>query len=188
MSHPAPDSTRLTEIEVVDRVLEAHARVLGNDLPGYRNHVYRVINFCVRLAGVEDDACASGKIAVAAVHHDLGIWTHGTFDYLSPSVDLARAHLAETGLASWDAEVTAMILEHHRVRSYGGPGGTLVEPFRRADWVDVTAGLCRFGVPRREVRGLYAIWPSAGFHARLVHLTWTRARTHPWSPLPMLRF
>ena len=34
-----------------------------------------------------------------------------------------------------------MILEHHKVRACRGSAGTLVEPFRRADWIDVTLGL-----------------------------------------------
>ena len=37
------------------------------------------------------------------------------------------------------------------------------------------------------VNEVYARWPSAGFHRRLVQLSLARLRTHPWSPLPMLR-
>src|SRR5712671_5378177 len=56
------------------------------------------------------------KIAVATAFHDLGIWTDGTFDYLGPSVRLARAYLTECGHPEkWVAEVERMILEHHEL-------------------------------------------------------------------------
>jgi hypothetical protein len=43
------------------------------------------------------------------------------------------------------------------------------------------------GLPRAMVSELFDRWPSAGFHARLIRLSLARLRTHPWSPLPMLR-
>jgi hypothetical protein len=80
-----------------------------------------------------------------------------------------------------------MILQHHKISSYRGDPGSLVEPFRRADWVDVTRGLLTFGLSRRFLRELYATWPSAGFHKRLVQLELGQIKTHPWNPLPMVR-
>jgi hypothetical protein len=38
------------------------------------------------------------KIAIAGVFHDLGIWTNKTFDYIAPSVVLAREYLAARGM------------------------------------------------------------------------------------------
>lgn len=63
----------------------------------------------------------------------------------------------------------------------------LVEPFRRADWVDVSRGLIRFGLPRSFLREVFATWPAAGFHKKLVQLELGRLRTHPWNPLPMVK-
>ena len=80
-----------------------------------------------------------------------------------------------------------MVLEHHKLRPFRGDPEGLVEPFRRADWVDVTYGLVSFGLPRRLLREVFAVWPDAGFHKRLFELELTRLRTHPLSPLPMLR-
>jgi hypothetical protein len=169
---------------VCDAVLAAHVGVLGSDLTGYRHHVYRVVNLCVAQNAV--DGANLELVAVAAVFHDLGIWTHGTFDYLGPSVALARAHLERHGQAAWCDEVSAMILDHHKLRPCRG--APLVEVFRRADWIDVTGGVRHFGVGLGLVRALYDRWPSAGFHRRLVALSLARLRSHPWSPLPMVRF
>jgi hypothetical protein len=175
----------LTTLAPIDDVLGAHAAALGDDLPGYRNHAYRVANLCVALTS--PDSVTVEKIAVAAAFHDLGIWTDGTFDYLWPSVRLAGAYLAQIGRVAWTPEIAAMILEHHKIRRYRGTQGRLVEPFRRADLVDVSRGVVTFGLPRVLLREILTAWPSAGFHARLVRLSLRRLRTHPWSPLPMLR-
>ena len=92
----------ITEIATLDRVLRAHAVGLGGDFVGYRNHAYRVANLCVALTPNGRDQIE--KIAVATAFHDLGIWTDGTFDYLRPSVRLARAYLTESGRPEWIAE------------------------------------------------------------------------------------
>ena len=172
-------------IPTVEMILDGHASALGEDLAGYRNHVYRVVNLCVAIVG---DRRELEKVAVAAVFHDLGIWTSGTFDYIAPSVALARAHLASSDQDRWTSEIEEMITDHHKItRSIAGPG-SLAEAFRRADWIDVTGGLRRFGVPRSFIAKLFTTWPSAGFHRRLVALTLGRAWNHPLSPLPMVRW
>ena len=141
----------LTRIPTIDDVLDGHASALGNDRVAYRNHVYRVVNLCVAIVGGRSEV---EKIAAAAVFHDLGIWTNRTFDYIAPSIALARKYLVARALE---------------------------------DWIDVTGGLRRFGIPRPFVARLFATWPDAGFHWRLVQLALHRFRTHPLSPLPMVR-
>ena len=177
----------VTEIPALDRVLETHAGALGADFTAYRHHTYRVANLCVVLASPQPQPDALEKIAIAAAFHDLGIWTDRTFDYLEPSVRLATAYLAQAGRGAWVEEIAAMIRQHHKVLPFTRAPHALVEPFRRADWIDVTMGLATVGRTRGLVRDLYAAWPSAGFHARLVGLTLQRWRSHPLSPLPMVR-
>jgi hypothetical protein len=175
-----------TEFSVADSVLLAHTSVLGDDFTGYRNHVYRVVNLCVALSPVA--AAQPEKVQIAAVFHDLGIWTDRTFDYLEPSVRLADAYLGETGRGSWTAEVTTMIREHHKLRPYRFESSALAEPFRQADWIDVTRGILTFGLPRGRLAPIFSTWPSAGFHARLVRLELAHLRAHPRNPLPMMRW
>ena len=173
----------LTRIPTIDDVLNDHAMALRDDVVGYRNHVYRIVNLCVAMAG----GAELEKIAVAAVFHDLGIWTNGTFDYIAPSIALAHDYLVARRGQDWTGEIEAMIADHHKITpSTAGPG-SLVETFRRADWIDVTGGLRGFGIPRAFVARLFATWPSAGFHWRLVALTLDRFRSHPLTPLPMVR-
>ena len=176
----------LTALPTLDALLAAHAAALGDDAIGYRHHAYRVANFAWLLA--PGDADALEKLSIAVAFHDLGIWTAGTFDYLPPSRALARTHLHATGRTDWGDEVDAMIDAHHRVREL--PPGTQasVEVFRRADWIDVSRGMRRFGLPRAVVREVIAAFPNAGFHRRLAMLTLQRWRRHPWDPLPMMRW
>ena len=176
----------LTEIATLDELLHAHEAVLGGDFSAYRNHTYRVVNLCAALSSAVAPEQLQ-KMAIAAAFHDLGIWTDGTFDYLQPSVQLAVTHLSHSGRAEWTPEITAMILEHHKISAWRGNPRWLVEPFRRADWVDVTRGLRTFGLSRSLLREIFSTWPSAGFHKRLVQLELKRLQPHPWSPLPMLR-
>jgi hypothetical protein len=107
--------------------------------------------------------------------------------HLQPSIRLAGAYLANSGRTEWTSKIAAMILEHHKISSYRGNPNSLVEPFRRADWVDVSRGLLTFELPRTQVNEIISAWPDAGFHKRLVQLLLKRLRTHPWSPLPMMR-
>jgi len=173
----------LTRIPTIDNVLKEHMTALRDDFIGYRNHVYRIVNLCVAIVGPGE----LEKIAVAAVFHDLGIWTDGTFDYIAPSIELARHYLVARAREDWTAEIEGMIADHHKItRSTAGPD-SLIEAFRRADWIDVTRGLRGFGVPDPFVSRVFATWPDAGFHWRLLTLTLDRFRSHPLTPLPMVR-
>jgi HD domain len=176
----------LTSLPTVEEVLDDHASELGHDFIAYRNHVYRVVNLCLAIMG--DSRVELEKTAVAAVFHDLGIWTNHTFDYIAPSVAIAREHLAARGMADWTPEIEAMIVDHHKVTTSRANPQLLVESFRRADWIDVTRGLRSFGLPRTFIAGVAATWPDAGFHRRLVELTIDRWRRHPLNPLPMVKW
>jgi hypothetical protein len=88
----------------------------------------------------------------------------------------------------WIPEIEAMIANHHKITPSGADPHWLVESFRRADWIDVSRGLRRFGLPRTFIAAVTAAWPNAGFHRRLVQLTLARFRKHPLTPLPMVKW
>lgn len=175
----------VTEIATLSAILNAHADALGADFVPYWNHAHRVANLCA--AHASGGAETMETIAIAAAFHDLGIWADATFDYLKPSVRLAFAYLAASGLEHWQPEISAMISNHHKLTRYRDNPHWLVEPFRLADWTDVSFGFLKFGVPAGFVRALYETWPSAGFHKRLVQLELGHLRKHPLNPLPVLK-
>ena len=151
----------ITHIPTIDDVLDGHATALRDDFIGYRNHVYRVVNLCVAIVGRSD----LEKIAVAAAFHDLGIWTNGTFDYIAPSIALAHVYLAARAREDWTAEIKGMIADHHKITPATADPHSLIEAFRRADWIDVTRGLRGFGVPRPFVAHLFATWQAVSLRS-----------------------
>ncbi|MBV8062113.1 MAG: hypothetical protein JOY51_00880 [Nevskia sp.] len=176
----------LERIDLLDQLLEQHRDVLGADFTPYRNHCSRVVNFCAALSSSDGEPLR--KMAIAAAFHDLGIWTDRTFDYLPPSERLASDYLITQVRPDWIVEITAMIGQHHKLRPYREEPAVLVEAFRKADMVDVSMGLVRYGLPRAFVKEVLAAFPNAGFHKRLVQLFAKRMRTHPLSPMPMIRW
>ncbi len=111
----------------------------------------------------------------------------GTFDYLQPSVQLASALPGGFRKKRLDAR-------DHRDDSSASQGVALPRqpavacravPPRR--WADVSMGLITFGLPRTLVREVQSMWPSEGFHKRLIQLELRQLRTHPWHPLPMVK-
>jgi hypothetical protein len=81
-----------------------------------------------------------------------------------------------------------MIRFHHKITPCPDGVPPAAELFRRADWVDVSAGFLRFGLPRKAVTEIRRTFPVAGFHCLLSRLALRRFVTHPFSPLPMLRW
>ena len=171
---------------LLDRILDAYADALGDQFQPYKNHVYRVVNFC--LAFRECDEVETEKIIIAGCFHDLGIWTSHTFDYLEPSVALARTYLDQNGKTEWVEEIGRMIDMHHRLRKVAANESPLVEVFRKGDWVDASLGLRRFGLPREDFREVCRVFPNLGFHKNLVKLAKRQIKTHPLNPLPMMKW
>jgi len=175
----------MTQLAPLEAILERHRADLADDFTAYRNHACRVATICLSQVGADGDAAE--VVAITAAFHDLGIWVARTFDYLEPSVGLARTYLDASGRAAWLPAVTAAIREHHRITPYRGEHAWLVEPFRRADWMDVSGGLAAWGMSRERYLAARARWPGAGFHRLLARLAWRHARRHPLNPLPMLK-
>ena len=175
------------QIARVEEILGPWREQLGSDDGAYRNHVYRVVNFCLAIHesdGEEDRE----KIFIAACFHDLGIWSGRTFDYLPPSIALAKEYLRKNGLEQWSAEIEAMIDLHHKIRPHHEERHPLIESFRRSDLVDVSLGVVTFGLPRAQVRAIRDRFPNAGFHKRLVTLGAGWFSKHPLNPLPVLKW
>lgn len=176
----------LVHIPLLEELLNPYVAAMGRDAAGYRNHVYRVVNLAWSSGGGNEAALQ--RLVVAAVFHDLGLWTADTLDYLHPSQQLAQVHLHAVGQTDWVAEVDAMIANHHRIRPCASSAADPVERFRRADWCDVSRGLLhRQGFDPAFVACLNQTFPAQGFRCRLLRRVLWHALTHPFNPLPMLR-
>src|SRR5512140_1516694 len=104
-----------THFERVADILDLHGSSLGHERVGYQNHVYRVLNYFSVLSRNDD---VPEAVLIAAAFHDLGIWTHRTFDYIAPSMRLAQGYLKCNQLEHLEPEVHALIEHHHKLRPY----------------------------------------------------------------------
>jgi hypothetical protein len=172
---------------LIDEILDARrdfARGQHAAFEGYRNHAHRVCNFALSISSQSKEG--EEKIAIAAAFHDLFVFDG--LDYLEPSIEEAARYLRETGREAWDREVALTIAFHHRVRPYRGEAAELVEPFRRADWNDVTRGLVRGGIPRELRKAADAELPVKDFVPRaLTKLALAWLPRHPLRPAPSFR-
>lgn len=173
-------------IPLLEEILSRWQTTIGLDYPGYRNHVYRMVNFCFALHN--GTAEEREKIVIAGCFHDLGIWASNTFDYLPPSVALAQTYLQQNKLEPWIPEIALMIEMHHKLSPYRDGRYPLVEVFRKGDLVDFSLGVVKCGLSAAYVKRVKARFPNAGFHKRLVQLELGWLPKHPLNPVPVLKW
>lgn len=171
-------------IPLADEILGEWENEIGKDFAGYKNHVYRMINFC--FARHDFSKQEREKIIIAGCFHDLGIWSDKTFDYLPPSILLAKNYLRENNLEHWSSEIELMIGEHHKLGKYAE--NKLVEVFRKGDLIDFSLGFVKCGLPKSYVKSVKNQFPNAGFHKRLVKLAGGWFCRHPLNPLPVVKW
>lgn len=179
---------KMTEekIPLLDEILGDYKSTIGADFVGYRNHVYRMVNFCFAFGDLSADE--RRKIVIAGCFHDIGIWTKKTFDYLPPSIELAASYLKQNHLESWVSEVEFIIDQHHRLRKISDSSQRLAEVFRKGDLVDFSLGNVKCGLSPNLVREVKGTFPNAGFHKKLVLLAGRWICRHPLDPVPVLKW
>ena len=170
--------------KIIEELLSQHEKEIGKDFEKYKNHVYRVFSICTKMDEVKHN---EEKYAIAAVFHDIGIWTANTFDYLEPSIILAHNYLDTIGKSDWKDEIELIIDMHHKKSKYSGKHEKTVETFRRADWIDVTKGRKLFGFSKSEFNRIIKQYPILGFHKFLIMQTIKNLFKFPLNPLPMFK-
>jgi len=129
------------------------------------------------------------RLAIVAAFHDLPAfidWDLAT--YLCRAADLAGRYVESVGHPEWEPEVRLMVDNHHKLRPYRGPGGVLVEATRQSDWIDVSCGRLRFGVPRSFLAEVDDAFPFYAAYRKALQGLLRYAVRHPRRPLPMLRW
>ena len=167
---------------VIDELLDPFKSVIGEEYNKYRNHVLRVYQNCLLLDNNKDN---EKKYAIAAVYHDIGIWTKQTIDYLGPSMEQSKNFLAHTSRDEWIEEISLMIYWHHKWSGYKGQYAGTVGNFRKADWIDVSLGFLTFGINKTAVEKTRKAYPNLGFHRFLLRKISGNLLKHPFNPLPM---
>ncbi len=169
--------------DLIETVLREYQSEIGKDFEVYKRHVYRVYYLALSL---DDSQVNRKKYAIAAIFHDLGIWTH-SFDYLKPSIELASTYLIKNNHHDWMEEISLMIDNHHKISVYQGKHSQIVETFRRADWVDVVMGIKTFGINKKTFQAVKKAYSPQGFHRFLIRESVKYFFKNPLNPLPMFR-
>jgi len=173
-------------IPLLEDILTEWQGTIGDEYEGYKNHVYRMIHFCLALKDCSEEE--KEKIIIAGAFHDIGIWIDNTIDYISPSLPPAMEYLKSRDLDAWSAEIKLMITEHHKVREYENSMYPLVEFFRKGDLVDFSLGLFKFGIPELYIKQVKAEFPNAGLHTNLGKRAGRWFVRHPLNPAPMMKW
>jgi len=176
---------RLT-LPLLEEILAPQEGIVGDSFQAYKNHVYRVVHFCVAFHTCEGDD--ESKLIIAACFHDLGMWPGDEIDYLAPSIKLAQSYCQASGREAWIPEISMMIDLHHRFRIAPASASPLVEVFRKGDWTDATMGWRRFGLSKSLVKQVQTAFPNLGFHQNLVRIAGKEFWKRPWNPLPMMKW
>lgn len=174
------------QISLLDEILSKWKPILGNEYQGYRNHVYRMVNFCFTLKECHSDE--REKIIIAGAFHDIGIWLENTFDYIPPSIPPTIDYLKTKNLEGWSEEISLMITEHHKLREYKNSAYPLVEVFRKGDLIDFSLGLFKFGIPKTYIKSLKAKFPNSSFHLNISKRAAKWLIKHPLNPAPMIKW
>lgn len=169
---------------IIEELLLQFKQALDADYERYRNHVYRVFLNCILLDTAEDN---EEKYAIAAVFHDIGIWTNHTFDYLQPSIEQLKIYLNSKEKQAWEEEISEMIYWHHKISRHMKPYEITVETFRKADWIDVSLGFLGFGADKKRIKEYKKHFPNRGFHLFLVRQTLKNFIKHPLNPIPVFK-
>ncbi len=172
-------------IPEIESILKEWQTELGKQYTSYRNHVYRMLHFCLYLKKCSKEEKA--KLYIAASFHDLGIWTHSTLDYLPPSILLAKNHLIKIQKEDWFDEISLMIDMHHKISKYKNNQYPLVELFRKGDLVDFSLGIFSCNVPNSIIKQVKHSFPNSGFHVFLLKLGFFWILRHPLNPLPIFK-
>ncbi|MEE9404814.1 MAG: HD domain-containing protein [Algisphaera sp.] len=173
-------------IPLLEDILGVYRDSVGAQFDPYRNHVYRVVNYCFAFWDCQGDD--QDKLVIAGCFHDLGIWPEDHWDYLPLSIERAKQYLSEKDNPHWSDEIVQMIDLHHRFRAVAKGVSPLVEVFRKGDWVDASLGWRRFGLDRSVIREVSCQFPNLGFHRNLFRLGFKQLVRHPLNPMPMMKW
>jgi len=146
---------------LIDDILKQHRSELNVDYDKYRHHVYRVFNFTLLLHEATEKE--TDALAVAAAYHDIGIWTAGTFDYLEPSLALAKEYIKAKQPKVSAKAVEQIIMNHHKITSYKD-------------------------ISHRDILELYQTFPESNFHLFILKEVAVNTFKNPFNPLPIYKW
>jgi hypothetical protein len=180
----APD---LVQTPLEQRFLDRLREVTGEPDSVMERHGLRCFLFVELLAARRALEIDREVALCAALVHDIGIYpsvTHGGV-YTDESGELAAALFRESGATEERARLVADACAYHHAVRPQWQRGSEVELLRRADQLEVFAGLIRHGLSRDEIRGVFAAAPRHGLYTEIGRLAVGVLRDRPLT-LPLI--
>ncbi|WP_109829413.1 hypothetical protein [Reichenbachiella versicolor] len=170
-------------ISRIEGILQFYSKALSKDYNAYRNHVYRIYHLSLIYYNHEIKDKEEELFAIACTFHKLGIWTHHSMNYISPSIDLAKSYMRQNGLQS-EKVVEIMIEHHHKITP---SDNSLAESIRKAHKIDLS-----FGMLKSKMKGSYysilkTDFPYLGFQFMMTKKLLSYAVRNPFDPFPMVK-
>jgi len=163
--------------------LGALRRAVGTPHSAMEGHGIRVFLLMERLAAGRRAGIDREIALCASLLHDVGLYpcaAHGA-PYVVDSRRYAEEVLRDRGWPGPRLHACLDAIEcHHDLRPqwHRGPETELL---RRADMIEVSGGLLRFGVPRDEVHAIFRQVPRTGFYREIARLLGIALRERPTS-------
>ena len=183
----SPSAEELCETEA-ERASLARLRELASETDGpLERHGVRAFLLCLELAARGGLTVDRELLLCAALLHDVGLLPGAaTGDlYIRDGRRVAEDLLFTLGWPTGRLTLLGETVErHHEVRSQWRRGAE-VELLRRADLIEVSAGVVAFGLPRGRIRGLFRAVPREGFFRGIGVLVVRVLRDRP-STLPRI--
>jgi HD superfamily phosphodiesterase len=149
--------------------LEKLREITGDSAGPMERHGLRVFLIADRLATARAIEVDREVLLIAGLLHDVGLYeeaSHGGV-YVREGAEFTAELLRAQG---WDEERIRLCFDaierHHEVRSQWDRGAE-VELMRRADLIDLTSGLVRFGLSREWLRDVFRSVPRDGTYATI---------------------
>jgi hypothetical protein len=189
-AQPGSADSRLAPTSAAALCLLRMRELAGADPAPMENHCERVFVIASELGQAESREVDEEVLACAASLHDAGLFDGAASKdktYVEDGARLARELLEPLG---WTAERLQRCMDaiecHHELRSQWAKGAE-VELMRRADLVDVSAGVVNFGFSRSRYRELVAEVPREGMYRGVAGLVGHALRERPLTMLKIFR-
>ena len=175
------DAAALATTPAERSALDALRHATGDTGGPMERHSLRVFLIAERLAAEGGIDADPEILLVAGLLHDIGLYddaTHGGV-YVAEGAEFAEPILREHGWSEDRTRLCADAIErHHELRPQWDRGAE-VELIRRADLVELSDGLIRFGLSRGWIKGLGGAVSRRGVYAEIGREVAKALRTRP---------
>jgi hypothetical protein len=161
--------------------LAAVREATGEESSPMERHGLRVFLIAAKLAERRAAEVDGEVLLVAGFLHDLGLYDSVSRGgvYVKDGAEFASELVARHGWSAERTELCANAIERHHDLRPQWAAGTEVEVTRRADLVDVSGAVVRFGLPRGWLHGLFAAVPRDGMYSEIGRMVGHVLRDRP---------